>query len=44
MTTSELLIWLHDREMKRIERIKQQNEKSEKELEKYKTKVESKGI
>ena len=44
MTTAELLIWLHDREEKRVEHLKQQYEKSEKELEKYKAKVASKGI
>lgn len=38
MTTAELLIWLHDREIKRQEYLKQQHEKCQKELEKYKAK------
>lgn len=38
MTTAELLIWLHDREEKRVEHLKQQYEKSEKMLEEYKKK------
>lgn len=40
MTTAELLIWLHDREVKRVEHLKQQYEKSEKMLEEYKKKNE----